>query len=136
MAKRSAMLRRSSRGISGVPATRRGPDRSSKGQPWTFLTNHSHVVVCLTQDSSARLRDVAARIGITERAVQKIVLDLEQAGVLRRERDGRRNRYSMRLDVALRHVVEAHCTLGELLSPILESRSGRPQGRGDSRILE
>jgi DNA-binding IclR family transcriptional regulator len=87
-------------------------------QGWTFLTNHSHVLVCLLQDPSARLRDVADRIGITERAVQKIILDLETAGVLRRVREGRRNRYKIQLDLPLRHPVEAHCTIREVLSPI------------------
>jgi DNA-binding transcriptional regulator PaaX len=68
---------------------------------------------------------VAARIGITERAVQKIVLDLEQAGVLSRERNGRRNRYTIRLDLPLRHAVEAHCTIREILTPIAGSAADR-----------
>jgi len=83
-----------------------------------ILTNHSHVLVCLLQDPAARLRDVAARIGITERAVQKIVLDLERAGVLARAREGRRNRYRLFLDTPLLHPVEAHCTLRRLLGVI------------------
>ena len=98
-----------------------GTGRRSRGgdvQGWTFLTNHSHVLVCLLQDPSARLRDVAARIGITERAVQKIILDLETARVLRRAREGRRNRYNIDLELPLRHAVEAHCTIREVLSPI------------------
>lgn len=67
-----------------------------------------------------RLRDVAERVGITERAVQRIVGDLEAAGAVKREREGRRNRYTLNLSKNLRHPVEAHCTLGELLAPVLE----------------
>jgi len=119
-----------------MPSKAAGPDRSARTRPrgrrgaaqrqalggaaqgWTFLTNHSHVLVCLLQDPSVRLRDVAERIGITERAVQKIILDLETARVLRRVREGRRNRYQIQLDLPLRHAVEAHCTIREILSPI------------------
>ncbi|MBS0191522.1 MAG: AsnC family transcriptional regulator [Phycisphaerales bacterium] len=99
------------------PKTPPGPTQPG----WTFLTNHSHVLVCLLQDPAARLRDVADRIGITERAVQKIVFDLELAGVLTRQRQGRRNQYSMSLDLPLRHAVEAHCTLRDLFAPIVKS---------------
>jgi hypothetical protein len=108
-----------------VGGTRRRP-RSGDVQGWTFLTNHSHVLVCLLQDPSARLRDVADRIGITERAVQKIILDLETARVLRRVREGRRNRYQIQLELPLRHAVEAHRTIRELLSPI--ARVAHPEG--------
>lgn len=87
---------------------------------WTFLTNHSHVLICLAKDPFMRLRDVAERVGITERAVQRIVGDLEAAGAVKREREGRRNRYTLNLSKNLRHPVEAHCTLGELLAPVLE----------------
>lgn len=86
---------------------------------WTFLTNHSHVLVCLATDPFMRLRDVAARVGITERAVQRIVGDLERSGFLRRDREGRRNRYEIDLARPLRHPVEAHQTVGELLRSIL-----------------
>jgi DNA-binding Lrp family transcriptional regulator len=87
---------------------------------WTFLSNHAHVLVCLALDPDARLRDVAASVGITERAVQKIVTDLEQAGIIVRERAGRRNRYSLRLEVPLRHPLESHKTVGVLLSLVLD----------------
>lgn len=82
---------------------------------WTYLTNHSHVLICLAQDPQSRLRDVADRIGITERAVQMIVADLEEAGVLVRHREGRRNRYEIRPDHSLRHPVEWHRTVRDLL---------------------
>jgi DNA-binding transcriptional ArsR family regulator len=85
---------------------------------WTYFTNYSHVIICLDQDPTARLRDVAARIGITERAVHAIVSDLEEAGVLVRHREGRRNRYEIRPDKPLRHPVEAHCTVRNLLEMV------------------
>ncbi len=87
---------------------------------WTFLSNHAHVLVCLALDQDARLRDVAQSVGITERAVQKIVSDLEEAGVLIRERAGRRNSYRLNLDVPLRHTLESHKTVGVLLSLVLD----------------
>lgn len=87
---------------------------------WTFLSNHAHVLVCLAQHPDARLRDVAQSVGITERAVQKIVSDLEQAGVLERERSGRRNSYRLNLEAPLRHALESHQTVGVLLSLVLD----------------
>ncbi|MFW6313240.1 MAG: helix-turn-helix transcriptional regulator [Spirochaetota bacterium] len=85
---------------------------------WTYLTNHSHVLICIANDPSARLRDLAERVGITERAVQMIVQDLEQAGVVEKRRTGRRNHYQIRPDHSLRHPVEAHRTVRELLELI------------------
>lgn len=85
---------------------------------WTFLTNHSHVLICLARDPFARLRDVAILVGITERAVQRIVADLEGAGVITRTRDGRRNHYEIHRSLPLRHSVEAGCSVGDLLSII------------------
>lgn len=85
---------------------------------WTFLSNHSHVLVCLAAGGDQIMREVAQKVGITERAVQRIVADLEQAGVLQRERDprdARRNRYRIDTDICLRHPLEAHCRIGALL---------------------
>jgi DNA-binding Lrp family transcriptional regulator len=87
---------------------------------WTFLSNHAHVLVCLARDPDTRLRDVAVEVGITERAVQGIVRDLEAAGIIVRERLGRRNSYRMRLDVPLRHPLEAHCSVRALLSMVID----------------
>ena len=101
---------------------------ASPARHWTFLSNHAHVLVCLAQDPDARLRDVALSVGITERAVQKIVSDLEQAGVIVRERAGRRNSYRLNLDVPLRHALESHKTVGILLSLVLD-RAGRRRVR-------
>ena len=93
---------------------------ASPSRHWTFLSNHAHVLVCLAVDPDARLRDVALSVGITERAVQKIVSDLEEAGVIVRERSGRRNFYRLDLDVPLRHALESHKTVGTLLSLVLD----------------
>lgn len=82
---------------------------------WTFLSNHGHVLVCLADDPDILLKDVAARVGITERAVQQIVADLAAAGVITRHREGRRNRYVLRLDVQFRHPIEAGLTVGEFV---------------------
>jgi hypothetical protein len=82
---------------------------------WTFLTNHSHVLICLVRDSRLRLRDVAEQVGITERAVQGIVKDLESAGCLTIHREGRRNRYEVVADRPMRHRVEAQHVVGDLL---------------------
>jgi hypothetical protein len=93
--------------------------RSGEGEAaavWTFLTNHSHVLICLAGEPTLRLRDVAVRVGITERAVQKIVADLEAAGVLRKIRDGRRNHYEIDRARPLRHPVEAHRCVADLLT--------------------
>jgi predicted transcriptional regulator len=88
---------------------------------WTFLSNHAHVLVCLALDPHARLRDVAAEVGITERAVQGIVGDLEHAGVILRERQGRRNTYRLHLDAPLRHPLEAHRSIRALLAMVLDA---------------
>ena len=85
---------------------------------WTFLTNHSHVLILLSQNPSLVLREVAVRVGITERAVQRIVADLEEAGVIERERVGRQNHYRIRTDLALRHPIEAHRTIRDLVGII------------------
>ena len=85
---------------------------------WTFFSNHAHVLFCLSADPTMLLRDVATRVGVTERAVLRIVAELEEAGVLQRQREGRRNRYVVIANAPLRHAVEAHCTVGELLAVI------------------
>ena len=82
---------------------------------WTFLTNHSHVLICLAGDSEQRIRDLADTVGITERAVQRILSDLEQAGVITKIKEGRRNHYEINACFPLRHPVEAHCEVGDIL---------------------
>jgi len=83
---------------------------------WTFLTNHAHVLIALTRDPSVRVRDLASAVGITERAVQAILSDLEAGLVITRERHGRRNSYRVNPDVELRHPMESHHRVGELLA--------------------
>jgi DNA-binding MarR family transcriptional regulator len=91
---------------------------------WTLLSNHAHVLVCLASDSRIRLRDVATRVGITERAVQRIIMELETASMISREREGRRNQYRIHADEPLRHPLERHHTVGQLLKAIAEKRVG------------
>ena len=85
---------------------------------WTFLTNHAHVLICIAEDTSVRERDIAARVGITERAVQRIVTELCDAGYVSKLRQGRRNVYTLHLDRPLRHPVEGHRTASELLETV------------------
>lgn len=83
--------------------------------PWTFLSNHAHVLVALHRDSELRQRDLAYLVGLTQGAIQRILDDLEEAGFLTRERVGRRNRYEINDTAALRHPLENAHTIGELL---------------------
>jgi len=82
---------------------------------FTYLTNHTHVLVALNANAELRVRDLATAIGITERAIQRILADLEAVGVLEREKLGRRNSYKIRRQARLRHPLEGHCTVGGLL---------------------
>lgn len=104
--------------ISAPAATKAASDPAA-GPGWTFLSNHTHVLVALAAEPDLTLRDIAQRVGITERGVIRIVEELEQAGVLSREREGRRNRYALNLEASLRHPLERHCRIGELLDLIL-----------------
>lgn len=83
---------------------------------WTFLTNHAHVLLAVAADPDVRMRDVALRVGVTERAVQAIVADLVEAGYLTRDRVGRRNRYTVDPAGPFRHPAEADHRIGELLA--------------------
>ena len=82
---------------------------------WTFLSNHGHVLMCLAADPDARLRDIAERVGVTERTVFGIVENLEQAGIVIREKIGRRNTYRIDRSRHLRHEIEASHTVGDLI---------------------
>jgi len=99
---------------------------------WTFLTNHAHVLLCLAADRDVRLREVAERVGITERAAQLIVADLELAGYVTRTRVGRRNRYAIRRRGRLRHPLEAHRTIAvlrDIVDPVVDPRAVQVGGR-------
>lgn len=85
---------------------------------WTFFSNYGHVLVCLSRNNEARLRDVASEVGITERAVQKIVRDMQEAGFITVSKQGRCNRYRFNKRKSLRHSLESHCNVGKLLALI------------------
>ena len=97
-----------------IPAAEAAAEAPAKTR-WTFLTNHAHVLALIHRHPDAVLRNIALEVGITERAVQRIVQELEEAGFLERERVGRRNHYQVRQDLPLRHPIEAHRTIGDLL---------------------
>jgi len=90
------------------------PDADS-GRYWTFLTNHGHVLIRLSLDPEARIRDVAADVGITERAAQAIVADLERDGYVTKIKEGRRNRYVIHNDRGFRHPAESQHPISDLL---------------------
>ena len=95
-----------------------GREPSTRNGSWTFLSNYGHVLVCIAANPTARLRDIAAAVGITERATFNIVAELVDAGYVRRIRDGRRNRYEVCDELPLRHGLEAAHTVGELLRAV------------------
>jgi DNA-binding MarR family transcriptional regulator len=88
---------------------------SEQRSSWTFLSNHGHVLMCIAQDPDARGRDIAARVGITERAVQGIVADLVRGGYVARTKVGRRNRYHINGNLPLRHPIEQDHTVSDLV---------------------
>ncbi len=130
---RSKVPSRKSASAAGLPNASRSKERSSPKLPpaaptkelaglqWTFLTNHSHVLVLLSRNPSLVLREVALQVGITERAVQRIIADLEAGGVIEREKVGRQNHYRIWSNQSLRHPIESHRTIGELLTLINSS---------------
>ncbi len=83
------------------------------------MSNHAHVLVCLAADPNSRLRDIAAKVGITERRVNGILADLEQAGIVTVFKTGRRNSYKVERRARLRHPLEAHKSVGDLLKGVL-----------------
>jgi predicted ArsR family transcriptional regulator len=100
---------------------------SSHPQPasWTFLTNHTQVLLCLARDSRARVRDIAGTVGITERAAQRILADLVTAGYVERARVGRRNEYTIDRRQTMRHVAQVGQDIGGLLD-LLGPTDGEP----------
>ncbi len=88
---------------------------------WSFLTNHARVLLCIAHDPGVRLRDIAATLGVTERSAFAIVNDLTDRGYVVKERDGRRNRYSIQADVPLREPIGRKQTVGELLGLLVDS---------------
>jgi predicted transcriptional regulator len=103
---------------------------SSLETSWRFVTNHTQVLLCIARDANVRLRDVAATVGITERAAQRIVADLIEAGYVERERVGRRNRYVINRTVQMRHPSQDGHHIGELLDllRLTDADTGRAAG--------
>jgi len=111
----STLVPVSAPGYSPITMTGAKPT-TMRGTSWTFLTNHAHVLICLQRDPTMRLRDIAGAVGITERAVHRILGELEEAGYISRDREGRRNHYEVHRDRSLRHPLEAHHDLSSLLA--------------------
>jgi hypothetical protein len=93
---------------------------------WTFLTNHARVLAAIAADRTTRVRDIAGRCRLTERAVQKIIADLESGGYLTHVREGRSNVYRIPADTFLRHPADAPATVADLLDLLAQHDSGRP----------
>ena len=104
-------------------SSREEPERS-----WRFVTNHTQVLLCIARNPEIRLRDVAEHVGITERATQRILADLVDAGFVERERVGRRNRYGINRDIEMRHPAQFGHEVGELLDLL-----ALPDGRDPTR---
>ena len=92
---------------------------------WSFLTNHAQVLVCIAHDPGVRLRDIAVKLGITERTAYGIVTDLTEAGYVVKDKDGRRNRYRVQAHLPLRAAVSGDRTIGEVLDLLIDTGTGR-----------
>jgi hypothetical protein len=101
--------------------------------PWSFLTNHAQVLACIARDPGVRLREIGDTVGITERAVHRIVDELEAAGYLARERRGRRNHYTIRPHLPLPDPLARGQKVGDLLKVLTGEGNGRAGERGPSR---
>ncbi|MER6419961.1 winged helix-turn-helix domain-containing protein [Streptomyces sp. NPDC001137] len=99
---------------------------------WTFITNHARVLAVIADNHSARIRDIAARCRLTERAVQKIISDLEEAGYLSHTKEGRTNAYRIDPSKVLRHPAEAGLTVAALLSLLVQDEADRSTGSPSS----
>ena len=93
---------------------------------WTFLTNHARVLLCISGDPGIRLRDIAARLGITERSAYGIVIDLADAGYIVKEKDGRRNRYQIQAHLPLPEPSSRERTVGEVLTLLAGPDAAEP----------
>lgn len=97
-------------------------------QHWTFLTNHAHVLLSIADNPNIRMKDLAERVGITERTVQRIVSDLIDEGYIEIKRDGRCNAYRTHREMSLRHPIEAHGKVADLLRLIKRQKSLKATG--------
>jgi len=89
---------------------------------WTFLSNHTHVLICIARDPDCRVRDIAEQVGITDRAVMRILAELEEEGFIEHEKVGRRNHYRINLEGQLRHPLEEGKALRQLLNNLVDPR--------------
>jgi MarR family len=92
---------------------------------WTFLTNHAQVLVCIARDPGVRLRDIGQRVGITERAAHRIVAELAAAGYITRQRNGRRNQYTINSHLPLPDPIAREQNVGELLEILTATRGSQ-----------
>jgi MarR family len=99
---------------------------------WTFLTNHARVLLCIAHDPGIRLRDIAARLDITERSVYGVVTDLTQAGYIVKQKDGRRNRYQIQAHQPLPEPTSRERTVGEVLALLTPTGPGQPPAEGET----
>jgi len=106
------------------------PDEA--GGSWTLLTGHGHVLVEIARNPQARMRDISAVVGLTERTVQAIVADLEAAGYLTRGRIGRRNRYTVNPDTMFRHTAQEGLRVGPFLDLLATAGDGAATGPGSA----
>lgn len=97
---------------------------------WSFLTNHAQVLICIAQDPGIRLREIGATIGITERAAHRIVGELVDAGYISRERNGRRNQYTVRTDLPIPDPPARRQSVGDLLSILAGRESSEARAHG------
>lgn len=95
---------------------------------WSFLTSHARALLFIAADPGARLRDLAAALGVTERTAYGIVADLAEAGYVVKEKDGRRNRYRIQTHLPLRDAVSRGRTIGEVLDLLGEAKEDRGTG--------
>jgi hypothetical protein len=93
---------------------------------WSFLTNHARVLLCIARDPGARLRDIAASLGITERSAYGIVTDLAAAGYVVKQKDGRRNRYQVQAHLPLPEPASREPAIGEVLAALMGDEARRP----------
>jgi DNA-binding MarR family transcriptional regulator len=103
---------------SSLPVKESSPPPLETSNQWTFLTNHTHVLVGLARDPGLTVRELAVLVGITERSVQRILSDLEASGVIQKSKEGRRNHYKLNLNYQLRHPLESSHRLSELLETL------------------
>lgn len=97
---------------------------SKESENWTFFSNNAHVLVCLSHKPQPTMREIAVQVGITERAVQRILAKLIRSDVVRIRKEGRRNRYDLNLGQQLRHPLESHKTIGEFIRLIDKQQEG------------